>query len=191
MTELHGTMMGGHSGVYRTLARIRLRFLWIGMTKDVRAFIRSCSVCQQVKVPSTKPGGLLQPLPIPMAIWDDISMDFIIGLPSVAGKAVIVVVIDRLSKYCHLGALPISYTGAGVAEFFVQKIVRLHGIPKSITSDWDKIFMSKFWKELFRLSGTTLNMASAYHPETDGHTEITNRTIEQYLRASVHHQPRT
>lgn len=117
-------------------------------------------------------------------------MDFVTRLPVVGGKSVIVVVVDRLTKYCHLGALLARFTAASVAEYFVQQIVRLHGIPKTITSDHDKIFMSRFWKELFTRSGTTLNMSSAYHPETDGQTKITNKTVEQYLRATVHQNPR-
>lgn len=117
-------------------------------------------------------------------------MDFITGLPTVRGKSVIVVVVDRLSKYCHLRALSAGYTASFIADYFVQQIVRLHGVPKTITSDCDKIFMSKLWKELFAESGTTLHMSSAYHPESDGQTEITNKTIEQYLCAMVHRNPR-
>lgn len=89
------------------------------MVRDVREFIRSCHVCQQVKVPSTKPRGLLQPFPILSAIWEEVSMDFVTGLPPVAGKSVIVMVVDRLSKYCHLGLLLTSYMVASVAEYFV------------------------------------------------------------------------
>lgn len=140
MEELHGTKIGGHSGVFRTLARIRLRFFWVGMVRDVKEFIGRCQTCQQVKVPSTKPHGLLQPLPIPRAIWEEVGMDFVTGLPKVAGYSVIVVVVDRLSKYCHLGAISAGYTAVTIAEYFIKQIVRLHGVPKTITSDRDKIF---------------------------------------------------
>lgn len=162
-------------------------FFWVGMSKDVKDFIRR--VCQQIKVPTTKLSGLLQrPLAILSAIWEDQGMDFVTGLPTVGGKSVIVVVVDRLTKYCHLGALPAGYTAISVADYFINQIVRLHGLPKTITSDRDKIFMSRFWKEFFTRSGTTLNMSSTYHPETDNQTEITN---EQYLRATVHQNPRS
>lgn len=67
----------------------------------------------------------------------------------------------------------------------MNQILRLHGIPKTITSDHDRVCLSKFWQELFTRSGTTLRMLSAYHPETDGQTEITNKTVEQYLRATI------
>lgn len=129
--------------------------------------------------------GLLQPLPIPVAVWEDVSMDFVIGLPPTKGQAVIVVVVDRLTKYCHLGSLPANYLATLVADYFIKQVVRLHDVPKTIVSDWDKIFISKFWKELFTKSGTTLKISSAYHPETDGQTEIVNKTIEQYLRTTI------
>lgn len=139
----------------------------------------------------TKPSGLLQPLSIPTAILEDLGMDFVIGLPIVGGKSVIIIIIDHLTKYCHLGALPVGFTTMSVAEYFIQQIVRLHDMPKTITSDRDKVFMSQFWRELFSRSGTTLEMSSTYHPKTDGQTEATNKTIKQYLRPMVHQNLRS
>lgn len=78
-----------------------------------------------------------------------------------------------------------------VAEFFMHEIVRLHGIPKLIVSDRDKVFLSIFWEDLFTRSVTTLRMSSAYHLETDGQIEIVNKTIKQYLQAMIHDNPRT
>jgi len=87
---------------------------------------------------------LLMPLPIPPSVWHDLSVDFITNLPKVWNKTVIIVVVDRLSKSCHLEALPTNYTDSMVAEFFVQEVVRLHGYPNSIVSDRDRVFLSKF-----------------------------------------------
>ena len=91
----------------------------------------------------------------------------------------LLVVVDRFSKSVHLGALPSHYTTYKVAELFVSMVCKLHGLPKSIVSDRDPIFISKFWADLFKFSGTLLRMSSSYHPQTDGQTEVTNRTIEQ------------
>lgn len=123
INKLHGTRMDRHSGVYHTLARVHLRFFWLGMSCDIRDFISSSLTFQQVKLISAKAGGLLQPLPIPTSIWEDISMDFVTGFPTVAGKSIIIVVVDRLSKYYHLGTLPPNYTATMVAEYFTQQIV--------------------------------------------------------------------
>ena len=76
-----------------------------------------------------------------------------------------------------------------VAELFTSMIIRLHGLPRSIISDRDPLFVSKFWQDLFALSGTKLRLSSSYHPQTDGQTEVANRIIKQYLRAFVHHKP--
>ena len=134
--------------------------------------------------------GLLQPLPIPTQIWTDVSMDFIEGLPSSNGYTVIMVVVDRLTKYAHFVSLKHPFSTVSVAKEFVANVVRLHGIPTSIVSDWDKVFISAFWRTLFNLQGTKLCMSSSYHPQSDGQTEVVNRTLEQYLRCFVGDQPR-
>ncbi|KAJ1398529.1 Ribonuclease H-like superfamily [Sesbania bispinosa] len=123
-------------------------------------------------------------------VWDDIFMDFITHLPPSYGKATIWVVIDRLSKFAHFIALPSQFSAATLAPVFMTEIYRLHGMPKTIVSDCDRVFISKFWRELFRLSGTTLAFSSAYHPQTDGQTKVTNRILETYLRCFVSDEPR-
>ena len=89
----------------------------------------------------------------------------------------------------HLGALPTGFTAFKVATLFLAIICKLRGFPKSIVSDRDPIFLSKFWRELFRLSGTRLRLSTAYYPQSDGQTKVMNRVLEQYLRCFVHSQP--
>jgi hypothetical protein len=147
-------------------------------------------VCQQAKVEHVKSPGLLQPLPIPTQPWEMVSLDFIVGMPRPHNCDVILVVIDRFSKFGHFIPLSHPFTALQVAQAFINTIYRLHGLPKSIVSDRDKIFTSALWRELFRLSDTALHMSSSYHPQSDGQTERLNQCLETYLRCAVHASPR-
>ena len=106
-------------------------------------------------------------------------MNFVDSLPPSNGNNGIFVVVDQLSKSAHFMALSHLYTVKMVAEKFVEGVVKLHGMPRSIISDRDPIFISHFWQEFFKLSGTKLKMSSAYHPQSDGQSEAVNRCLEQ------------
>ncbi|KAG7579311.1 Integrase catalytic core [Arabidopsis thaliana x Arabidopsis arenosa] len=186
---LHCSGVGGHSGRDVTHQRVKGLFYWKGMVKDIQSFIRSCGVCQQCKGDNAAYPGLLQPLPIPEKVWSDVSMDFIDGLPVSAGKSVIMVVVDRLSKAAHFIALAHPYSALSVAQAYLDNVFKLHGCPNSIVSDRDSVFTSEFWKEFFSLQGVTLKMTSAYHPQSDGQTEVVNRCLETYLRCMCHARP--
>nr|KYP53324.1 Transposon Ty3-G Gag-Pol polyprotein [Cajanus cajan] len=191
LLEYHSSPIGGHAGIARTLARISSQFYWPKMREDVTRFVQQCIICQQAKVSHSLPAGLLQPLPIPQQVWDDVAMDFITGLPNSCGFTVIMVVIDRLSKYSHFVPLKSDFSSKVVAEAFTLHIVKLHGLPKSIVSDRDKVFTSNFWQHLFKLQGTTLAMSSAYHPQTDGQSEVLNKCLEMFLRCFTFDNPKS
>ncbi|KAJ0857239.1 putative nucleotidyltransferase, Ribonuclease H [Helianthus annuus] len=187
--EFHSSKVGGHSGITATIKRIKCSFYWSNLRDEVTQYINNCKVCQQTKYSTQKPYGLLQPLPIPNQVWEEISMDFITNLPPSNGKTAIWVIVDRLTKFAHFISLRPNYTATSLATIFLDQIYKLHGLPKSILSDRDPVFVSKFWKELFNSVGTTLLHSSAYHPQTDGQTEVVNRTLESYLRCFACDEP--
>lgn len=190
IAALHSSAVGGHSGVQATYQRIKRLFAWHGLKAAVTDFVSQCAVCQHAKHTNTHPGGLLQPLPVPDGARRDITMDFIEGLPLSEGYDVILVVVDRFTKYAHFVPLRHPFSAPLVARVFVDSVVKLHGMPHSITSDRDCIFTSNFWKLLFQSLGTKLQYTTAYHPQTDGQSERVNQCLEMFLRCMVQDNPK-
>jgi hypothetical protein len=132
----------------------------------------------------------LQPLKRPKGVWQEISIDFIEGLPKSAGYDFILVIVDRFTKYAQFIPLKHPYSASSVARAVFNTIVKLHGMLVSIVLDRDKVFTSKFWTDLFALFDTKLNMSTAYHPESDAQTERVNQSLEMYLRCAIHDTPK-
>lgn len=116
-------------GVAKTLARVSENFSWPGLRMDVTKFVAQCVDCQLTKYETKKSASLLCPLPVPQRPWEDLSLDFIMGLPPFQGHSVILVVVDRFSKGIHLGTLPASHTAHMVAVLFMEMVGKIHGIP--------------------------------------------------------------
>ncbi|KAL0554363.1 hypothetical protein IC582_008282 [Cucumis melo] len=184
LSEAHSSPFSMHPGntkMYQDLKRV---YWWRNMKREVAEFVSRCLVCQQVKAPRQKPAGLLQPLSIPEWKWENVSMDFITGLPrTLRGFTVIWVVVDRLTKSAHFVPGKSTYTASKWAQLYMSEIVRLHGVPVSIVSDRDARFTSKFWKGLQTAMGSRLDFSTAFHPQTDGQTERLNQVLEDMLRA--------
>jgi hypothetical protein len=187
LATAHGA---GHEGVQKTLQRLRASFYMPNAVRLVKDYVKSCTICQRNKSEHLHPAGLLQPLEVPSAVWADIAMDFIEGFPRVGGKSVVLTVVDRFSKYAHFIPLGHPYTAISVAQAFFDSIVRLHGFPCSIVSDRDPVFTSTFWTELFKFAGVTLRLSTAFHPQTDGQSEVTNRILGVYLRCLAGDRPK-
>ena len=105
LQEFHDTAMGGHSGFFRTYKRVSGLLWWEGMKKSIQQYVQQCEVCNRNKHQTLSPARLLQPLPVPTQVWEDLSMDFIGGLPRAQGLDTILVVVDRLTKYAHFMSL--------------------------------------------------------------------------------------
>jgi hypothetical protein len=144
---------------------LRDRFWWKDMKSDIAAYVARCDICQRVKAEHKRPAGLLQPLDIPVWKWEDISMDFIVGLPrSQKGHDSIWVIVDRLTKVAHFILVKIAYTADKLADLYIDNILHLHGAPKTIVSDRGPQFIAKFWNSFHEAMGTTLDYSLAFHP---------------------------
>jgi hypothetical protein len=158
------------------------------MKREIAKYVSECDTCQRIKASHLTVSGTLQPLPIPSWKWEDISMDFIVGLPQTSQKHdSIWVIIDRLTKTAHFLSVHTTYTAKKYAEIYLDQIIRLHGVPKTIISDRGVQFIARFWEQLQSSLGTKLIRSSAYHPQTDGQTERVNQILEDMLRACIIH----
>ena len=164
IAAIHGSQLGGHSGIQASYLRAKQLFHWPGMHRDIKDTILQCDTCKKCKDEHVAYPGLLQPLPVPQYSWSHVTMDFIEGLPISEKKDTIMVVVDRLTKSAHFISLSHPFDTPTIARLFLDHICKLHGIPLSMLSDRDKVFTSQFWTELFTLLGTKLKLSTAYHP---------------------------
>jgi hypothetical protein len=165
---------------------LKEQFWWHGMKREIAFYIARCDVCQHDKAEHQRPACLLQPLKVPLWKWEEVGMDFIIGLPTLSrGHDSIWVIVDRLTKVAHF--IPVKTTDHGnrLAELYLSRIVSLHGVPKTIVLDRGPQFTSRFWAKPQEALGTKLSFSIAYHPQTGGQTERVNQILEDMLHACV------
>lgn len=154
------------------------------MKREITEWVERCLVCQQVKAEHQRSGGLLQSLPVPEWKWEHTTLDFVLGLSRTQkGNNMTWVIVDRLTKSAYFLAIAETSKLEKLARFYIQEIVRLHGVPVSIVSDRDSRFTS--WKSFQQEMGTRLSMSTAFHPQTDGQSERTIQILEDMLRACV------
>lgn len=190
LSTLHDSPIGRHSGMRATYHRIKTLFYWLGMNFFVETYIAQCPIGQREKGEHCFAPRILEPLHVADMAWQHITMDFIEGLPNSNGKDVIMVVVDRFTKYAHFIPLSHPYSINSVDTTFLDNILKLHGPPKLIISDRDRIFTSQIWKDIFAAFKIELRYSSAYHPQTDGQSERVNQCLETYLRCRTSSQPK-
>jgi hypothetical protein len=184
LKEAHETTYSIHPGSEKMFQDLKKRFWWYDMKREITEYVARCDSCHRIKTEHQSPAGLLQSLQIPQWKWDEIGMDFIVGLPHTrASYDSIWVVVDRLTKAAHFILVKTTYSSAVLAELYMSQIVCLHGVPKKIVSDRGTQFTSHFWQQLDEALGTHLKFSSAYHPQIDGQTKRTNQILKDMLRA--------
>jgi hypothetical protein len=136
------------------------------MQIEIAYYVARCDTCKHVKAIHMKTAGPLQSLPIPTWKWEDISMDFIVGLTrTTKGYDSIWVIVDRLTKITRFLPVKTDHPVIVYAQLYIARILSLHSVPKTIVSDRGPQFVSKFWEELHKSLGTKLLHSSAYHPQ--------------------------
>jgi hypothetical protein len=151
LDEAHLSRYSIHPGSTNMYQDLKQHYWWTKMKIEIARYVASCDTCRRVKALHMKTVGPLQSLPIPTWKWEDISIDFIVGLPKTAkGFDSIWVIIDRLTKIAHFQPVKTKYSVVAYAELYIAHILSLHGIPKTIVSDRGPQFVSKFWSELHK-----------------------------------------
>jgi hypothetical protein len=184
----HDALAAGHYGNQKTYELISRDFWWPGMRAYIKHYIETCDICNRAKAKRHKPTGLLHPLPISKGPWSSVTLDFIVQLPESDGFNAILVVVCRYTKMAHFIPCRTEIDAAKTAQLFIDHVFRLHGTPDEIISDRGPQFASKFWKTFFEQLSTNIKLSTAFHPQTDGQSERTNQTLEQYLRCFIDYQ---
>ena len=180
----HDTL--GHFGFDKSYEALRDSYYWPNMRRDLEhAYIPSCSPCQRNKSRTTKPTGPLHPLPVPDARFEAVALDFVGPLPEEGGKDTILTMTDLLGAEVRLAPIHSTATAAEVAVVLFDEWYCENGLMRQIISDRDPLFTSELWAALHKLTGVKLKMSTAYHPQTDGASERTNKTLNQAIRYHV------
>ena len=150
--------------------------------------MQECLKCQQNKVQHQRKADELHPLEIPKEPWQEISIDIIRQLPNSNGMDTILVIVDWFMKMIRLKAMTMNISSEGIAKIYRNEIWKLHGVPKTILSNWGLQFASKFMEEFTKVLETKRKLSTAYHPQTNGQTERMIKEIGTFLRHYVNYQ---
>ncbi|UYV67845.1 hypothetical protein LAZ67_5002210, partial [Cordylochernes scorpioides] len=184
LRNLHDSPTSGHLGFTKTYDRIRKKFYWPGMYRNVRKYVAHCQDCQRRKRQPQLPPGLLQPIPVPIAAFEKVGMDLLGRFPtSMCGNRLIIVCTDYLTKFAITKALPTSES-VEVAKFFIKDVILKHGAPREVITDRGRNFTSSMIRDLNKHCRITHRTTTAYHPQTNGLTERLNKTIADMLSIS-------
>ena len=187
LCQAHDAPAAGHPERAKILELIAREYFWPGMRKDVERFVRNCHPCRRSKASRQSPFGILKPDPVPDAPWQDLSMDFVLGLPESKRYDAIWVVVNRLTKLRHMVPCTSTCSSEDLADLFLHNVWKHHGLPSTVISDRGPQFTSRFWKALCQCLGIERRLSTGFDLQTDGQTERFNATTEEYLCLYVNH----
>lgn len=187
LQNVHDSNAGGHRGAEKTYEALVLKYYWFRLHRTCKRYVARCKVCQQNKTSSRTPVGLLMPLPVPLQRWQDLSLDFVSGFGpgDDPRNEEILVVLDRLTKMCHLIPTSSHIKSDDLAQLLLRHVFSLHGFPLTIVSDQDKLLRPVVWGAYRDLWDIESRFAVRNHPQTDGQTERTIRAISDIARTII------
>lgn len=184
--ELHDERLSGHRGQRRLVSLLQRTYYWKGMRRDAEAYVSSCKSCQTMKPSNTGSQAIPLAIPDPVRPWDSIMMDFVGPFAKTkAGNEQLLVILDRMTRRCHLLPCPLNLTAEACAKLYLNNVFRFHGMSRQFISDKDKLFTSKFWQEFFTALGTKVTLGTAYHSSTSHLVERLNRVVQESMRHYV------
>ena len=177
----HDVLAAEHEGRWKIVELVMRNYWWPGVTRDVGKYVEGCDLCQRMKNRIEKPAEKLKLSEVPKKPWVYLIVDFITKLLVVAGRDVILVVCDRLSKMTHFVATTEGMSAEGLVRLFWDNVWKLHGLPESVVLDRRPQFVAELTRELNRMLGIKTKLLTMFHPQTDGQMERMNQELEQYL----------
>jgi len=181
----YDTQIAGHPGRWKTLELVSRNYWWPQMSRYIGQYVSTCDLCLRTKPWRHSPVGELQPLSVPDARWDTLSVDFVVELLESSRYDAVMTVVDAVSKKVHFIPTHTTVTAEGAARLFLYYVWKLHGLPKCVVSDHGPQFVALFTKELYRLLGIWIFSSTAWHLQTDGQTERINQELDQFLHLFV------
>ncbi|UYV63096.1 hypothetical protein LAZ67_2003113 [Cordylochernes scorpioides] len=181
LKSLHDAPTAGHLGFSKTYERVKNKYFWPGLLRDIRKYVAHCKECQRKKQSTQKPPGLLKAIPPATSPFQRVGMDLLGRFPkSDTGNKWIIVCTDYLTRFAVTKALP---TGEAkeAAKFLMEDVVLKHGAPREIITDRGRVFQSKLIAELTKQCSSIHRFTTAYHPQTNGLTERLNKTLANMI----------
>ena len=167
----HDTALAGHPGQAKAFDLLDRQYYWKDMGRQVDQYVRNCHSCERSRISRYAKFGVLQPMPVPEKPWEDISMDFLVGLPECEGFDGVWVVVNRLSKLRHLILCQTTADAVGLTKMYHREVVRLHGLATTVVSDQGPQFASNIWGKICSRLGIDRWMSTVFHQQAAGPTE--------------------